>query len=536
MIKFISVMNRMKPRIFILLLLTAVIIWRPEKVCADSDLMPYDELKSLNEAIDDVNVYRSRHMKKIDSLKRLARQSKDSDDKWEKLLSIASLYRLMNADSAVYYAEKACNIAQKNMDSRQEIMSRLVLINSLSTAGIFTVAKTNYESIDIRQIPSDLKTEYWKTGGMLYTYIMSQMGDNNVYADEAQKIYKTISDSLIRNLDKTDPVFKRMQIDRMIDEGRYADAREIGETLLSQLKEEDRQYGLTALQLAVVCDFQGDQKNFASYLAKSATSDVKACVTEGMALPALANWLYENDGLDDAYKYVNFALQDASSNSARMRTFAIAQLVPYVDEAYRKKIDASNRKLWAGFIAVAVLLSATIVLVVILVRQNKRTHQAKEHLDKISRIQESYVGNFISLWSSYAARLDSVTKLVGRKLSSGQADELLKMVKAGKLDASQDDEDFNKLFDNAFLDMYPNFVTNVNSLLRPDQQIDVKEEGGLSPELRIYAFVKLGVDESVKIAQIMRYSVSTVYAYRNRMRNRAIDREGFDLAVTAVGR
>lgn len=522
--------------IFLITFVLTVLVFGPFSASADNSLMPRKELDELNEAIENSDMYRQRLVNLIDSLKRKASVASSADERWRNTLDIAIRYRLMNADSAIYYAEKSYKIAIRNNDEHQRIESLLHLINSLSTAGIFTVAKSHYDTLSGVQIPDDLKTEYWKTGGMLFSYIMSSMGENSQYAEEAQNAYRTMGDSLLKALPRKDPVYRRMVIDRLIDKGQYADARRLGENLLATLKEDDRQYGLTALQLAVICDYQGDQANFAKYLARSARSDVKSNVTDGMALPALANWLYENDGLEDAYRYVNFALQDASSNSARMRTFAIAQLVPYIDEAYRNKIDHSKNQLLAGLILVGLLLSATIVLIVILVRQNKHAHHAKEEISRISQIQESYVGNFIALCSNYSNRLDSVIKLVGRKLSSGQADELLKMVKAGKLDDSQDDEDFNKLFDTAFLDMYPNFVSNVNLLLRPDQRIEVKEDGGLTPELRIYAFVRLGVDESVKIAQIMRYSVSTVYAYRNRMRNRAVDRDGFDKAVCSIDR
>ncbi len=76
----------------------------------------------------------------------------------------------------------------------------------------------------------------------------------------------------------------------------------------------------------------------------------------------------------------------------------------------------------------------------------------------------------------------------------------------------------------------------VNQLLREEEQIMLKKDEGLSPELRIYAFVKLGVEESTRIAQILHYSVSTIYAYRNKMRNKAINRETFEADIVAIKR
>ena len=108
------------------------------------------------------------------------------------------------------------------------------------------------------------------------------------------------------------------------------------------------------------------------------------------------------------------------------------------------------------------------------------------------------------------------------------------MIDSGKF-VDEDNDDVFKIFDHAFLDIYPDFITHINMLLRPEEQIVVKNPGTLTPELRIYALVKLGVNESNRIAQILHYSTNTVYAYRNRMRNKAISRDSFDSDVLKIG-
>ena len=221
--------------------------------------------------------------------------------------------------------------------------------------------------------------------------------------------------------------------------------------------------------------------------------------------------------------------------NVRMRTVSIARLLPMIDEAYREKINASRDELMVYFLLVTFLLIVSAALLVVLFRMNKRSSEKTRKLARTSELQESYIGHFIGLCSTYANRLQSLQKLVGRKLASGQADELQKMIKSGKFGEDQNEE-FYKIFDSAFLDIYPDFIENVNELLRPEEALELKKERELSAELRIYAFVRLGVDESTRIAQMLNYSVSTVYAYRNRMRNRAIDRENFDRDVMNIGK
>lgn len=498
---------------------------------AKHDDFPRAELDSLNAAIEKASLYRQHRYQHINDLKKVVKATEDPEAKWTKMLQLADEFRLVDADSAVHFAEEAFMLSQDIGDKDKSIRSLLTVINSLSTAGIITVAKSDFETLSTWQLPDDVKIEFWRTGRLLYNYLYEGMDPNNPYAEEAAERGRAYRDSLLAHIPSESSEYKTLMIERSIETGRYADARKMAEGLLSQLRQDDHLYGITALQLAAISHFQGDDPSYARYLALSATSDVKAYVREGMALPALSNWLYEHDELEDAYLYINFALEDAETGIARNRTLAIAKLVPFIENAYKKQVSSSRNLLLLSFIFVLGLLIATGVLVVVLVRRNRQIRDDREKLKKISAVRAAYVGNFVALCSNYASRLDSMSKIVGRKLASGQADELLKMVNSGKLAPSQDDEDFYNLFDKAFLEMYPEFVNEVNALLRPEEQITLKRDDAMTPELRIYAFVKLGVDESVKIAQVMRYSVSTVYAYRNRMRNRAINRETFDSDV-----
>ena len=147
--------------------------------------------------------------------------------------------------------------------------------------------------------------------------------------------------------------------------------------------------------------------------------------------------------------------------------------------------------------------------------------------------KDEYMGQFLELCSIYMKRLDSFTKLVNRKLVSGQVDDLVKMMKSQKFSDEQHST-FYKEFDNAFLKIYTTFVDDVNALLRPEERFEIEAPGSLNTELRIYALLRLGIVDSSKIAEFLRYSVNTIYAYRNKMKNRAIDRDSFEKNVMKI--
>ena len=502
---------------------------------AHSQEVPVAELKLLDKAIRMSGQYDARKREFTDSLKHLLAEAPEADvrRRFTLTLEISRSYKSSNADSALKYASVALGLAGDNPADRTE--SRVALINGLSMSGIFPQALAELDTLARADLDAAGKVEMWKAGRQLYFYMMCYVTDKSPIYESYAHHYYQFDDSLLNNLPRTDSFYAFLSAERAVTEGKYKDAKKTLETLLAGLTPESNLYGMAAFQMAEVYRNQGDETQYAAFLAKAAVSDIEAAVKEGLALPALANWLYLQGRLDEAFDYINFALEDANSGNARMRTVSIASLVPIIDQAYRKKISDSRDRMLIWFLLATFLLILTGVLLFYLGRQIKLSRESQAKLEGLSSRQESYIGSFVSLCSVYADRLDSLSKLVSVKISAGQTDELLKLVKSGRFGEPRE-EDFYRKIDEAFLDLYPDFVAYVNSLLRDDEQIEVKRGEGLTPELRIYAFVKLGVVESTRIAQILHYSVSTIYAYRNKMRNKAINRDTFEADVASIWR
>ena len=131
-------------------------------------------------------------------------------------------------------------------------------------------------------------------------------------------------------------------------------------------------------------------------------------------------------------------------------------------------------------------------------------------------------------------RLDNFSKLVTRKITAGQVEELLKMAKTNKFTEGQHQQFYDN-FDATFLYIYPSFIDEFNKLLLPGEQIIVKEPGHLTTELRIFAFLRMGIEDSNKIAGFLNYSVNTIYTYRNKIKNKAKNRDTFEKDVMNIG-
>lgn len=499
--------------------------------------LPPEDSRALNAAISAARYYRQLKTHEIDSVRQSLRAvHKDGAAAEARIaLNISELYRPVNTDSALLYARLSKEFALHTADSTAITRARIAETCALATSGLFVPALSELNQIGQLRLSGDVKADYWKAGRIVYSYMKAYVHRDSEYYALYEDRYMAFDDSLLKALPRNDLFYQFIRGERLVKDGQLSEARRVLTYLLETLPADRNLYGMAAYQMAELYKIENNQTQYASYLAKAAVADIKGCVSEGLALPTLAEWLYAQGKLDDAFRYINFALGDANIGNVRMRTVAISSMMPMIDEAYREKLSSSrDTMMWLLALATLLLLVCGALLVTVL-RQRNRSRATQQRLSALSRRQESYIGHFLGLCSSYADKLDKMSKVVDRKLTAGQSEELLKMVKAGKF-AEPHNDDIYSTIDNAFLDLYPDFIFEVNKLLRPDAQIEAGDGKSLTPELRIYAFVRLGVEESTRISQILHYSVSTVYAYRNRMRNRAIDRPNFDRDVLLIGR
>lgn len=519
-----------------IILLTIFIAASPLTASASSSSKLLDrEMRNLKATIKDMAKFRNIKEKRIDSLQAKVAQLPASNhlERSRTYLSLGYEYRTYIADSAINYFTKAESEARLSGDETTIVKARVGTLSGLSAAGIFPEACTLIKDIESKPVPHDAKADLFMAGGRLYTYMYNYLGPDAPYSNEYRTKYMEYDDSLLSVLPPQSTSYRFLRAERLVEQGNYPAAKKALDILLAEIPQNDNIYGKAAYQMAEVYNRQGDTDGYAAYLAKAAISDLQGCVNEGWALPVLATWLYEKGNLEDAYSFINISLADAMNGNVRMRTVSVARLFPSIDHAYQGELRSSRTKLFVWAAIGSILGIASIVMLVFLWHQIKRRRDAHRKLAETARVQEAYLGNLVSLCSSYSSRLSDCQKLVIRKLAAGQTDDLVKTLKSGKF--SDKTEKFHGIIDKTLLELYPNFMEEVNLLLRPEERLEAKKDS-LPPELRIYALIRLGVEESSRIASILQYSTNTVYAYRNKMRNKAINRDSFESDIAKIGR
>ncbi|MGN1245561.1 MAG: DUF6377 domain-containing protein [Muribaculaceae bacterium] len=493
-----------------------------------------DELKRLDAELALAPTYDQMKTSRIDSLRQLAGKPGLKYAKRLRLwMEIADEYATFVSDSSLLYYSKAFDLARAKRDSLSLTEARLGRIRVLGVLGLFKEGVSELTDVESYGVPPSLRTDYLDAGRQLYSY-MAAFAQSGIYYDQYCYMLNFYRNEQIRSLEKDSPLYNEFLAEHYYAQGLADRAKTLFNQIINTVPDTENVYARAAANMAIIKEAEGIDDEAAYYLALSSISDIKSSVKENTALQKLALYLYRQGDIAHAYQYLSASLADAVFCNARLRTNEVSRLMPLIDGAYKVQIEEKSRNLTIATIISSLLLVAMIIAIVMILKQMGRLHQARLHLKEANNIKDEYIGHFLELCSIYMDRLDNFCKVVVRKITAGQADELVKLTKSSKF-AEDQHKLFYENFDSAFLHIYPTFIDEFNALLQPEERIEVKEPGKLTTELRIFAFLRMGVDDSAKVARFLHYSVNTIYAYRNKVKNKAIDRTNFEADVMKIG-
>lgn len=357
-------------------------------------------------------------------------------------------------------------------------------------------------------------------------------------SDPRYAFLATIEDSVRRQLG--DPARQAMTI-------HYAtyDERQMIRSLESYLdKAPDAEKGVVATVISNKYFMIRDIASRNYYWALAAIYNIRAARHENEALTRLSIYLFETGDTERAVRYALAAYDDARIYNTRIRKVEVAAPLARGLALETERNDLLSRRLtlWRAAAGVLLLaLAATLAAVVAGRRRQRRLRRghgelADSHRALIGRLREEvgvkseYITRFLELSLDSIFQIEQLRHLLLVKARAGETDRLLKVLN----DPARFD-DFRRVclqrFDIAFLRLYPDFMQTVNSLIRPEEQIKLPDTEILSNELRVLAFMRLGITDSPRIATILGVSTNTVYFYRNKLRRKAVDRENFEKAI-----
>ena len=493
------------------------------------------ELDQLDKEITQKYLYDKIKEFRIDSLKKQINSSPiNTQTQFEALFKLGKEYETFISDSALYYFDKALRSAQSMNDSTKTILTRLCQVKCYAILGYFKEGCSELDKLEASGIPDEVLPEWLDTNRQLYAYMATYAKDNEELFDTYFTLLNKYRDLQLKTLDTNSPEYQLFLAEHFAAQEQTTKAKLLFSELIEKIPNNNNIYARAAHNMATIKKHEKQDDVAAHYLALAAISDIKCSVKETMAIQDLAIYLYNKGDITRAYKYISSSLADAVFCNARLRTAEVSKIIPLIDGTYKDQLNQQQKALVLTNLFIGVLFIGLIIIIVIMLRQIEKVKTARQQLKEANSIKEEYIGHFLDICSIYMDRLDNFSKLVTRKITAGQVEELLKMAKTNKFTEGQHQQFYDN-FDATFLHIYPSFIDEFNKLLLPGEQIIVKEPGHLTTELRIFAFLRMGIEDSNKIAGFLNYSVNTIYTYRNKIKNKAKNRDTFEKDVMNIG-
>lgn len=515
----------------------------------------------LYERLDSVIAHRTDYYvlkdKKIEQIKLGSAYVTDKEAKLQMYERLVNEYAPYIYDSAMVYTQKGINLARQTNDSDCYKKFQIIKARLLVSRSFYIEAKEILDNIEVP--PTDRRLNYLYNCAQCALYFNLKLSTHDTeYGPRYDRLFHKYMDNALLYSPQKDAQYYYMKgVQLAFSNGGVKDIEVCLSKAMSQLKPDSRLYGKSAFIMAKVYGRHHQPELQERYLLLAAISDVMSATNENMALQEVALRLYKHD-VRKAQRYINVSLNDANVFSSRPRRIDLYSNLHTILSAYNHALENAGK--WH----IVLMLSIIVLLVVIVVETmrikrknnlmqqneknltaqteqteqlsaiNSKQKEANEELEKLNdeleqtNTKREYMAKaYISLCYLYIEKLENQRKMVIRKIKANQQKELLSILSSSKRTAEENHTFFSQ-FDSIFLSLYPTFVTELNMLLTPEAQVELKENNELTPSLRVAALIRLGITESSMIAGILSYSPQTIYNYRSALKNGAIDKDSFE--------
>ena len=515
-------------------------------------------LEQRNTLIDNKN-------KDINRLKKNLTTSENTLKRLQTYDQLFEEYYVFQFDSAMTYLNKGIKLAKETQNTYYYNSNTISKAELLSIGGLYSEAIHEIEQVDTTVLDKAQHFEYYFSLFRIHTYWADFCNDKTYTPTHRLKAQEYLKKAMpfCDETAKTYEYYLGEYAVFVLNNPQAARAHYV--KAIKQLPPNSRFYAMSCFALSGSYGNEGNTEKQEEFLLLSSIADIENCTMENFALQNLAMYIFEHnkDELDLAQQYIQTALEDAHFYNNRLRIIEISSKLPVIVSSYQQTLNQRNKVQMTAIIAISLLLLFLLSAVFYIVKQTKRLSLQQQELQKnnnqlseLNRQQkelntqlhglnallvdtnskrERLAKLYIDLCAKYIARLKKQQTLVKRKIKANQTTELLSQLSSERL-SEEDAATFLSRFDKAFLDLYPDFTEELNSLLLPEGQIQNKNTNELTTEQRIMALIRLGVKESAEIADLLFYSPQTIYNYRSVLKGKAINKETFEEEVMKLCR
>ena len=469
-------------------------------------------LREVDALIETHHVVQAHYQARLDSMLAEYHYGQMTDEeRFDRCGQFFDIYRSFNLDSQYVYVQKRIELASRLTNKRYMQVAKMNMAEVLMRSGMYHEAVLCLDTIAASPVESDYQPYYFHLRRTLYG-LMEDFAITESEKKQYHRLTQDYRDSIIR-VEGEGFVRELVRADALYAEGMYDEALLLVNNYESATRIDDNQVGLLAITKAQIYRALGNREEEKHYLIISACSDLKRAIREYIALRELAVLLYYEGDIEHAYRYMSCAIEDADAGNMRGRSFEISTIYPIVEQAHQRQEIIRTRLLYA------LIGSITLITLLLSVSLVYFAHQRKK-LRRSNHIQTMYVGHYMQMSSLLIERFDEWRKKL-HQMSKAEDLKHLQTEVASQRFTQEQLNAFYHDFDEAFLTIFPDFVEKVKMLLVEGTEFRIKEGEKLNTDLRVLCCIRLGITDSTQIASFLRYSLSTIYNSRTRMRNLA---------------
>lgn len=568
----------MKSGLFILI----VCLLFPAYVCADTSKHALEEnrklLHSLDSLLEQQDLFVRVKEERIKQLKMQYSRVKDVKELYAMNRMVYLEYQVYDADSALHYINKNIQLAQQTNNRTWEVVSLLEQSFVLTSSGLLTEALKAVSDIQPEELPQNLRSEYFGRLCTLYSRLRDYSSENSQLSEHYNNLQKAFRDSVYLTATPDELRYWNCRAWLYMGTPEIEPVKQAFEENKQTLSNDSRKYSIATYNLSAIYRSENNESKYLENLILSAMADIRSVNGDIGSLQEIAEYLFKHGEIDRAYNYILYCSQKAMLFHNRVRIVKMSHLQNQIYKAYQEQSRTQQKRLQASLIAVSFLFLVLIGAFLFIRKQMRRLKEANLKLDSTNQklsvnmdalstahqrleevniqlkdlntqlqevndqlresnyVKEEYIGYVFNICSTYISKLEEFRKNINRKLKVGQIEDVKAMTDSSAT-ASNELKEFYQNFDTIFLHLYPDFVGDFNALLLPEERIELKEGELLNTELRIHALIRLGITDSVKIADFLHCSAQTVYNNRLRTRNKSIiPKEDFINAVKKLGK
>ena len=518
-------------------------------------------LHVLDKAVANSKALREQRDERINTLQ----AAYNNASSWSVRYDIAQqLYQLTNTyktDLALHYLHLSLNAAERLRDIDKADKCKCQLMMQYARTGFFGEAVLTMNEINPRTLNAKNRIAYYDCTSYMYNQLAFYTKDKTDQ-QRFQTLERSMKDSLLSITPKNSITWLTYMQGVYSEAGKYREALRALDKWARHTKPGEHNYAIVEYYRYQTYDAMGLNDEALHHLLLSAINDVTTVTYDEAAIFYLCRILRDRGDIDRARSYAKYAYEASTTFGGKMKDWA-TQDIESINSKFQNTLQGHNRMMLVISVLLSLLLLVVIILAIILLKQHHKLHdyarrqkennkvlteanrqlqlsieankETNRHLYEANVVKENCIATFFALCTHYIESVNHLRNNISKLLRARKFDELSDMARSSSEEETALQELYGQ-FDHMFLAIYPTFVQEFNELLTPENRIAEPRKDTLTTPLRIFALIRLGIDDSGKISQLLNLANSTVYNYRTRFRNHAAgDRSTFEEQVRNIG-